>query len=133
CRTACDLQVDRLVVTGVARHDVVYESGPVSIGERIGEPYAVEAALQSPQVLTQTERVARIDGNQFVDAVAENENAVQHRNPRFFERHEFTVEVNDIRSHLYVFYLKSSLIESQPRPNIPASGTDSNATIGTSA
>src|SRR3954471_22153809 len=34
----------------------------------------------------------RIDRHEFIDAIAENEAAVEHRDFRFFDRHEFAVK-----------------------------------------
>ena len=57
---ARDLQINRLIVAcvGVFRDDLVHESGPLGVAERIGEAYAVEAVLQAPQMLGQAEGVA---------------------------------------------------------------------------
>ncbi|MNC86359.1 hypothetical protein D3C83_20130 [compost metagenome] len=89
------LQVDRLVLAGVARDDILREAGPFRVRHRVGKADAVEAVLEAPQVLGQPECMARVDRNHFVDAVAKNEAAVQHRYPGLLQRHELAIQIND--------------------------------------
>ena len=58
-------------------------------------PDRLVAALEAREVLGQPERMPRIHRDHFVNAVAENEAAVEHRYARVFERHEFAVEIYD--------------------------------------
>jgi hypothetical protein len=53
------------------------------------------AAPEAHEVLLQAERPLRIHGDDFVDAVAEDEAAVEHRDLCVFDRHELAVEKND--------------------------------------
>ena len=96
---ASDLQIQRLVVARIASDDVVDKFAPLRIRQRIPEPDAGQAVLQAFEVFGQPERVARIDRNHLIHAVAENEAAIEHRDACFFKRHEFAVEVNDICRH----------------------------------
>ena len=84
-RAARDLVVNGLVVARIARDEVEGKPRPFCVRQRIGEPDAVEAALQALQVFGKPERMARIDRHHFVHAVAEYETAVEHRHARFFD------------------------------------------------
>ena len=55
------------------------------VGVRIGEPDAVEAVLQAREVLRQPERLAPVDGDELVDAVAVDEAAVEHGDLRVLD------------------------------------------------
>ena len=53
---------------------------------RVGETDAVEAVLQPREVLRQPERPSLVHGNELVDAVAEDEPAIEDGDLRFLER-----------------------------------------------
>ncbi|MNC84696.1 hypothetical protein D3C83_02560 [compost metagenome] len=91
---ARDLQVDRLVRGRVAADEFVNQPRPFRIGHRIVEPYGIKAVLEPREVLRQPERATRVGRDHFVDAVTEDEAAIEHRDLRFFERQEFAVEIN---------------------------------------
>ena len=77
------LQVDALVLPGVAlERDHAISSDHSASGMRIRDAYRVEARLQPREVLGEPERRARVHRDHFVDAVAEDETAVQHRHAR---------------------------------------------------
>jgi len=80
---------------GSAIDYLVDQGHPAGFVMRIRNTDASEAAQQARQVLLAAERLAAIHGNDFVDAVAEDETAIQHRHTGFGERGEFAVEVDD--------------------------------------
>ena len=81
------------------------------------------AALEAHEVLGQPERVPRIHRDHFVDAVAEDEAAVEHRDVRVLERHELAVQIYDFAHVSFQdAHLKRSRRLSQPRPKMPAIG-----------
>jgi hypothetical protein len=45
-------------------------------------------------VSAKTKRLARIDRDHLVNAVAENESSIEHRNDRVFDWHELAVQIN---------------------------------------
>jgi len=61
-----DLKIDRLIVERRTRNQLADDRFPFGGGVRIGEPDAVEAALQACEVLREAIRLAVIDGNQFI-------------------------------------------------------------------
>src|SRR3569833_450489 len=91
--------------------------------EQVGQADAVEAELQATQVSVEPEGFPRIHRDQFVDAVTKDKATVEHRHLRFGERQELSVQVD-------AHFANSSRIESQPRPNRPATPTSSRATSG---
>ena len=54
------------------------------------------AALQPREMMRQAERLAGVHGNQFVNAVAEDEAAVEDRDFRLAQWNEFTIEKHDL-------------------------------------
>ena len=86
------LEIDALVRERLAADELAHQRLPLRVRVRIGEADAVEAALQPREVMRQAERLAGVDGNQFVDAVAEDEAAVQHGHFRFAQRDELAVQ-----------------------------------------
>ena len=76
CHAARDVQVDVLVLRLVALDEFAHAFFPFIVRVRVGDAYAIKAALQAHQVLVQPERAARVHRDDFVDAVAENEPAV---------------------------------------------------------
>ena len=91
---ARDLDVDRLVGKILQLDQLQDAFAPPGHVVRVGQADAVEAALQAAQVLVEPERLFRVHRHQFVDAVAEDEAAVEHRNLRVGERQELAVEIN---------------------------------------
>ncbi len=145
------LEVDRLVIAGMTRDQVVDQPRPLRVRHGIGEPDGIEAALQAAQMLGQAERAPRVGRDHFVDAIAEYEAAIKRRDLRFFDRHEFAVQIcrfihagpladtmgGDPLESTPARWMKrhqrnSSRSVSQPRPRMPATGTLSSATTGIS-
>jgi hypothetical protein len=120
---AGDLDVERLVVEVLQRDQPQDQFAPFGDSVRVGKADAVEARLQAVQVIVEPERLLRIHRHQFVDAVPEDEAAVEHGNLRLGQRQELAVEVG---AHL----ANISRIESQPRPKMPATSTSCRATSG---
>jgi hypothetical protein len=92
--TARQLQIDALVVVWLARDQFRDDRRPFARGVRVRETDPVEAALQAGEMLRQAERLAAIDGDEFVDAVAEDESAVEHGNLRVLDGEKRAVQVN---------------------------------------
>jgi len=89
-----DLDVRRGIDAVHQFHQTADQAHPGLVVVRIGEPDAVQAVLQAPQMLGEPERVARIHRNHLVNAVAENEAAIEHRNAGLLDRHEFAVQID---------------------------------------
>ena len=96
CHAARHVQVDELVPPGVTRQQVADQPRPAGVVERVVDPDLGEAALETREVLAPAERDALVGGRDFIDAVAENEAAVQDRNPGLGQRHELAVEIDDL-------------------------------------
>jgi hypothetical protein len=62
---------------------------------RIREAYPVEAVLQPGKVLWEPERLAAVHRDEFVDAVAVDEAAVEDGDPGVFDGKKRSVEIND--------------------------------------
>jgi hypothetical protein len=92
---ARDLEVDRLVVAGVARDEIVHELGPFGVAERIREADRLVAPLETHEVLGEPEGPLRIDRDHLVDAVAEDEPAIEHRDVRLLDGGELAVQIYD--------------------------------------
>ena len=88
---ACDLQVQRLILGFIQFDEAARQPRPFGVAMGIGEPDAVEAGPQSQQVLGEPERMPRVHRDHFVHAVAEDEAAIEHRDPGLFDGHEFAV------------------------------------------
>ena len=93
---ARDLQVDRLVGPRRFGDQPLDDGRPAGGIQRVGQPNAVQRRLQSRQVLGEAERAARIDGNHFIDPVAEEETAVERRNAGFRQRQKAAVQIDGI-------------------------------------
>src|SRR5690242_19543139 len=123
-RAARDLEVDVLVLPGIARDDLFDELGPLRVRVRVGNAYRVEACPQPVEVLGEAEGAPGIRRDYLVDAVSENEAAVEHGNLRLFDRHELAVEIDHLR------YLNHSVTLSHALWKMPAAATLSSATRG---
>jgi hypothetical protein len=66
---------------------------PLLAAVRVVDPQLGEAAAEPDEVLVEAEQLLLVDRHHLVDAVAENEAAVEHRDLRFGERQVFAVEV----------------------------------------
>ena len=75
---ARDVQVEILVICFIARNQLVDELPPFGIAVRVLQADAVQAVLQSLQVISQTKHMARIYRDDFVYAVAKNKTAIQY-------------------------------------------------------
>src|SRR5258706_483242 len=76
----------------------------------------------------QTQQLATIDGQHLVNAVAEQEAAIEYRNPGLIKRDIVAVQIDHRQSLISYFHMSRKL--SQERPRKPATGTLSSATIG---
>jgi len=96
---ARNLIVNRLIVACIARNNFVREPCPLRISHRIDKTDPIKTMLQSPQVLAQSKRISRIHRHHFVDAITEDETAIEHGNACFAKRHEVAIEIYDFASH----------------------------------
>ncbi len=99
------------------------------------ESDAVEAALQSGQVLRETIGLAPIDGNDFVDPIAVNEAPVEHRDLGVLGCHEFSIEIDGHETFLFMVagpaaHLSQRRSVSHTRPTKFAGETSSSASSG---
>src|SRR3569623_591407 len=122
-RAARHLNVDRLVGKILLRDQLQDALTPLAHAVRVGQADAVEAELQATQVRVEPEGLPRIHRDQFVDAVTKDKATVEHRHLRLGERQELSVQVD-------AQFANSSRIETQTRPNRPATPTSSRATSG---
>jgi hypothetical protein len=86
------LEIDALVVEGLLGDQLQDDVAPLGPAVGVADPDGGEAALQAREVLVDAERHARVDRDQLIDAVAEDEAAVQHGDLRFLDRHEPSVQ-----------------------------------------
>src|SRR5439155_27298013 len=93
--TAGHLQVHTLMVERLFGDQFADEGLPLRVAVRVGKPDAVEAALQAPEVMGQTKRLAMINRHKLVDTVAVNKAAIEDRDLRVFEWQELAVEIDD--------------------------------------
>src|SRR5204862_5164778 len=110
------LEIDRLVLETLALDDAADEAAPLLARIGIADTDRSEAALQPREMLFEAKRHLGVHRHHFVDAVAEDEAAVEHRHLGIRERQEFAVQEN---------YLIHSLSVSQARPKRPAAPTAS--------
>src|SRR5882762_1699588 len=76
---------------------------------RIVDPGLGQAALQPVQVLLEAERALAIGRDHFVDAVAEDETAVQHRYVSLRKRQILAIQVaQGVGSHRVPFLLETA-------------------------
>ncbi len=94
---ARDLHVHQLAWPQVAFDHFRGQIEPLFHLQRIVDANRVEAALQACEVCMRTKRCADavdgIDGNHLVDAVAEDEAAIEHRYLRVGERSPFAIQI----------------------------------------
>src|SRR5262245_7762943 len=136
--TAGQLDVHRLPWPRVTLDRFVEQIEPLVDRPRIGEPDAVTAALQAREVFARSKRRAqsidRVDRNQLVDTVTEDESTVEHGNCGFGQRPPVSVQITACLLPVHQLRLRhQSLTASYARRNSPAACTLSNATIGASA
>jgi hypothetical protein len=126
------LEVDALVVVGLRVDQLIDDLAPALARIWIADLHLAETALQAGEVLVEAESDARVHRHELVDAVAEDEAAVEHRHLRFLERHQLAVEENQVAA-FYLIHWNHSLSVSQALPSNPAWATFSSATTGYSA
>ncbi len=119
------------------REELPREADPLVDRVRVLQLDLVHRALQALEVLARAQCSAVVDRDHLVDAVAEDEAAVEGRDGDALERHQVAVEVGDARvgggfGPLHGDRRKRSLRVSQPRDRKPATGTSSSATTGNS-
>ncbi len=93
--TSGHLQVDELIIPGMAGNQLVDQPAPALGIMGIVDAQLAQAAHQPGMVLSPAKGFAAIDRHHFIDTVAEDESAIEHRDPGFADRHEFAVEVDD--------------------------------------
>ncbi len=82
-----DLHVDHLVFMLGSVDQILDTRLPACLVIRIGDRDRSEVAFQPGQMLVDAERHPTINRYDFVDAVAKDEAAIQHRNPGLRKRH----------------------------------------------
>src|SRR5947199_70173 len=92
---AGDLQVDTLIGYRLARDQFSNDRGPLPIGMGIHEPDAVEATLQSSQMLCKAIGLSLVYRHELVHAVPIDESTVEHRDLGLFQRKKIAVEIDD--------------------------------------
>ena len=90
------MQVHELVAPGVARQQFGHQPRPAAIVHRIGDPHLAQAALEPREMLRPPKRHALVNRHDFIDAVAEDEAAIQHRHLRLRQRHELAIEIDGL-------------------------------------
>src|SRR6185369_11439481 len=128
------LEVHALVLERLRVDDAVDELRPLLARMRVAYAHLAEAALEAREVLVEPERHARVHRHHFVDAIAEDEPAVEHRDRRLFDGKELAVQVDQAHSTLTSFVVRRYFTHrrsvSHARPSSPAAGTASSATRG---
>src|SRR5262245_38114051 len=85
-------------------------------------------------MLRLTKGPTSIGRDDFINAIAENEAAVEHRDLRLGQRRHVPIQIHErVAFDAVNHYLNHKRVESQALPNSPAFFTVSKATIGTSA
>src|SRR5438874_9630601 len=123
---ARDLEIDGLVLEGLQRHDAFDKAAPLLPRIWIADADRGEAALEACEMLVEPERHLGIHRDDFVDAIAEDEAAIEHGHLGLGERQILAVQQNRR-------YLIHSLSVSQARPSRPAGPIGSSATSACSA
>jgi predicted RNA methylase len=88
------VQVKGLIIAFISGNDPFHQTPPFGIRMWILQADAVQAVLQALQMIGQTKRLARVNRNDFIHAIAKNEAPVQHGNARFIDGYEITVQIN---------------------------------------
>jgi hypothetical protein len=82
--------------------EAIDQAAPAGGVHRVVDAQLGEAADQPRMVLRPAEGHAAVHRDHFVDAVAEDEAAVERRDLRFFDRKELAIQVNDHRRVLVI-------------------------------
>src|ERR1700681_4622976 len=90
---ASHLKIQSLIVERSARDKLANDRFPFGIGMRVHHSDAVEAALQTSEMLSQAIGLSVVDGDQFIYAVAIDEAAIEHRNFCVFKRQKAAIEM----------------------------------------
>jgi len=90
---ARDLEVDGLRCIAARRDQAHHDAAPLGQRERIGDLQLGQRSIEPRHVFFKAERLAAVDGNDFIDAVAENEAAVEHADLGILDGGVFAVEV----------------------------------------
>ncbi len=91
-RAARDLEIHGLVAALVARDQFLQHGRPFGVRERVGNTHPGQAVVQPFQVVGQPEQAAAIDGDDLVDAVTEQETAIEYRDVCLFQRQETAIQ-----------------------------------------
>ena len=113
---ARDLEIDALVRPGLTLHEIRHQTLP-TLPRCGGSAMRIASRLCCSRARCSGRRngTRRIDRDHLVDAVAEDEAAVEHRDPRLRQRHELAVQIDD---------LTSFTSSNQRRMRIPAAAED---------
>jgi len=87
------LPVDELVVGRAGSDQTLDQRAPAGAVERVGQADLARAALEAAEVAVEAERPAVVHRHHLVDAVAEDEAAVEDRDLRLRQRQPFAVQV----------------------------------------
>ena len=78
---------------GIARDQFPAQMRPFGVGQGRRHTNGREAVIQPVQMFTQAKRTRTIDGNHFVDGIAEQKCAIQGRHPRLRQGQVLAVQV----------------------------------------
>ncbi|MCY1230805.1 hypothetical protein D9M72_432330 [compost metagenome] len=93
------LDVDQLVRQAVGLDHLADQLQPLPGAVRIGNPDALQAAVQAGQMLVPAEWLAVVVRDDFVDAIAKDEAAIEDGDAGFGEGGQGAVEVDDGVGH----------------------------------
>ena len=92
---ARDLDVQQQIAAAIAVHQRAEGGEPARAVERGRHADFFQAAIEPVEMLVQAVRPAAVDRQHFVDAVAEQEAAVERRDPRLRERQQAAIEPDE--------------------------------------
>ena len=94
-RAARHLQIDVLVAAAIGGDERFDDPAPAVAAVRVANPDRRQAASEPLGMRSKAEGPAAVDGNHLVDAVTEEETAIQRRDARIGERQLLAVQVAD--------------------------------------
>ncbi len=96
CDAAGHLQVNELVLPRMPADQLIDQVRPFVIGIWIGDTDSLQTALQAGQVIGPAKRLAGISRHHFVNTIAKDEAAIQHRDTGLGQREVFTVQIDGL-------------------------------------